>query len=44
VQEVDRVLQRGGKGVVVLRRDEDEGVGGVDGSAPLLGVIVLVVA
>jgi hypothetical protein len=42
VQVVDRVLQRRGERVVVLRHDEHEGVGRVDARAPVPGVLVLV--
>src|SRR5690606_25886182 len=44
VQEVDRVLQRRGHGVVVLGGDEDEPVEGADGTGPAAGLLVAVVA
>jgi hypothetical protein len=44
VQVVDRVLQRRRVAVVVLGRDEDDGVGGRDRRAPALRVRVLVAA
>src|SRR5215469_10699515 len=44
VEEVDRVLQHGVVAVVVLGDHEDIGVGPIDPRAPLLAVLVLVVA
>jgi two-component system nitrogen regulation response regulator GlnG len=44
VQEIDRVLQRGRSGVVVLRRHEDEGIETRDLRRPDLGVRLAVLA
>src|SRR6187431_2459521 len=39
VQKVDRILQRGGRPMVVLRSDEDESVEGLDLLAPTLRML-----